>query len=103
MKQKGLISKSDVVCLVKNVATLATNAELKAEEDKLIKIQTFDLSYFRGKNHFEDDYTQNYFSQCTNILKRLVILIIFKHGNLKDCLMKVLSLFLHLIIVLVLH
>ena len=38
MKQKGLISKSDIVCLVKNVATLATKAELKAEEDKLIKI-----------------------------------------------------------------
>ena len=33
----------------------------KAEENfALEKIQTFDLSYFLGKNDFEDDGTQNY-------------------------------------------
>ena len=29
-------------------------------ENELIKLQTFDLSYFQGKNHFEEDSTQNY-------------------------------------------
>ena len=29
-------------------------------ENELKKIQAFDSSYFRGKNHFEDDGTQNY-------------------------------------------
>ena len=39
--------------------TLATKSELKAEQEKMIKLQEFDSSYFGGKSHFEDD-TQNY-------------------------------------------
>ena len=47
---------------VKKVATLATNAELKAEQDKIVKLQALDSSYFRSKSHFVDnDGTQNYF------------------------------------------
>ena len=45
---------------IKKVATLATKAELKAEQYKIIKLQAFDSSYSRGKNYFEDDGTQNY-------------------------------------------
>ena len=30
-------------------------------EKNIKKLQTFDLSYFRGKNHFDEDGTQNYF------------------------------------------
>ena len=44
----------------KKVATLATKAELKAEQDKIVKLQAFDSSYFHGKNKFEDDVNQNY-------------------------------------------
>ena len=29
-------------------------------ENDLKKLKTFDLSYFRGQNHFEEDVTQNY-------------------------------------------
>ena len=29
-------------------------------ENELKKLKTFDSIYFRGKNHFEDDGTQNY-------------------------------------------
>ena len=29
-------------------------------ENKLRKLQKFDASYFRGKNHFDEDGTQNY-------------------------------------------
>ena len=37
------------------LATLATKGELNAEQDKLIKLKTFDSSYFLGKRGFEDD------------------------------------------------
>ena len=48
-------------------------------ENEFKKLQTFDSSYFRGKSHFVDsDGTQNlYFSQYSDILKVLVILIMF--------------------------
>ena len=39
---------------------LATKAELKEEEGKIVKLQAFYSNYFRGKCHFEDDGTQNY-------------------------------------------
>ena len=42
------------------LATLATKAELKAEQDKIMKLQGFDSHYFRSKIHFQDDETQNY-------------------------------------------
>ena len=67
IKQKGLLCKCDIAGMINNtdldkkkVATLATKAELKAEQDKIIKLKAFDSSYSRGKNHFEDDGTQNY-------------------------------------------
>ena len=31
------------------MATLATKAELKAEQNKITKVQAFDSSYFHGK------------------------------------------------------
>ena len=30
-------------------------------ENELKKLKTFDLSYFRGKNYFDEDGTQNWF------------------------------------------
>ena len=45
--------------LDKNLATLATKAELKAEQDKITNLPAFDSSYFQSKNHFEDYGTQN--------------------------------------------
>ena len=41
-------------------ATLATKTELKAEQDKNLKLQALDSSYFGGKNHFEGDGTLSY-------------------------------------------
>ena len=51
---------------IAKVATLATKAELKAEQDKIIKLQAFDSSYFCGKSHFEDDGTEKLFSVSAN-------------------------------------
>ena len=57
IKQKQLADKSDIAGFINNsdlnkkVATLATKAELKAEQEKIIKLQAFDSSYFRGKSY----------------------------------------------------
>ena len=50
IKQKELVKKSDVSGFVndfelnKKEETLATKAELKAQQDKIIKLETYDLS-----------------------------------------------------------
>ena len=47
-RQKAFVNKSDFSTLIKNsvlntkLATLATKAELKAEQDKTVKLQVFD-------------------------------------------------------------
>ena len=43
------------------ITTRATKAELKAEQDKIVKRQAFDSSYFRGEIFFGDDGFQNMF------------------------------------------
>ena len=54
----GFINNAD---LNKKVATLATKAELKADQDKIVKLETNDLNYFLGKKFFGDDGSQNMF------------------------------------------
>ena len=53
----GFIENSD---LHKKLETPLTKAKLKDEKDKIVKLQEFNLSYFRGKSHFKDDGTQLY-------------------------------------------
>ena len=66
IKQKGLANKFDIAGFIDNSdfnekgATLATKAELKAEQDKIRKLEAFLSSYFRSKSNFEDDGTQGY-------------------------------------------
>ena len=48
------ITNSD---LDKNIATLATKAEFKADLSKIVNPQEFDSNYFGSKNNFEDDGT----------------------------------------------
>ena len=56
-----MFDKTDISDLVKNfdlnteLATFATKAELKAEQDKMMKLQTYELSYFFDKNVFDND------------------------------------------------
>ena len=38
----------------------SNKAKLVLVENELEKLQTFDTIYFRGKNHFDEDGTQNY-------------------------------------------
>ena len=55
IKEKGLFDKSSMSNLVNysdlntKLATLATKAELKAEEEKIVELQQFDSSYFHTK------------------------------------------------------
>ena len=70
------------------------------------KLETFDSIYFCDKSHFEDDGTQNYlgFQTVYRYFKTVIMMIlIFSQGNLKDCLMEVLSLLLRLIECLIFH
>ena len=63
IKEKGSVNKSDISHLVQNsdlntkLTTLATKAELKTEQDKIVKLQIFDSTYFGDKSHFENDGT----------------------------------------------
>ena len=65
----------------------------------LKKQKTFDLGYFRGKNYFEEDGTQNYlvFQPMYKYFKRIAVDYILL-WNLKDFLMQILQFLLHLII-----
>ena len=79
---------------------------MKAKQDKMIKLQTSDSSYFGGKGHFvDDDGTQSYlvFQPMYRHFKMFLMLNVSHHGNLKDSLMKILNILIHLIIVLLQH
>ena len=66
LKQANLASKNDIDGFVKNtdfdekIKKLATKAKLKVEQDKTVKLQTFNSSYFCGKSHLEDHGARNY-------------------------------------------
>ena len=82
--------------LNKRVTKSKTKHILMLVENELKKLKTFDLSYFIGKSHFEENGTQNYlvFQPLEKYFKVILVLIIFHHGNLKGCLMKILQLLL---------
>ena len=64
-----------------------------------MKPQAIDSIDLHSKSHTKDDGTQNYLvfqRKSLDILKRLVILILFHYVNLKDFLRKVIILLLHL-------
>ena len=39
----------------KNTKTLVAKAELKTEQDKILKLQTYDLSLFIGQSYFNNN------------------------------------------------
>ena len=66
-KIKELVNKSNIFRFIndsdlnKKIETLATKAELNAEQDKLVKLETYDLNYFLGKIFVGDDGSKNIF------------------------------------------
>ena len=84
-----------------NIKITANKTKNLLVENEFKKLKTFDSSYFRGKSHFVDnDGTENYlvFQPTNRYFKVTANASSFRHGNLKDYLMKVLNLLLHLII-----
>ena len=57
-----LVTKKDFDTKLKDINKRITSNKTKhlLLENELKKLKTFDLSYFRGKSHFEEDVTQNY-------------------------------------------
>ena len=58
MKKKKIVNESHISRFINNtdlderIKKTATTAELKAEQDKITKLQTYNFSYFLGKNFF---------------------------------------------------
>ena len=93
------------ILLLQNLQKLMINCQVLAGKllkkdtkhlvagNQLKKLETFDSIYFRGKSHFEDDVTQNYLVfQTVSKYFKTVSANDSNILNLKDCLMKVLSL-----------
>ena len=66
-KTKNLVDKATTPRFINNAdldeneaATLATEAELKGEQDRITTLQALDSSYFRGKSHFEENGNHGY-------------------------------------------
>ena len=67
IKSEGLVNKSPVAGFINNadldkkLATLPVKAKLKAENEKILKLQASHLSYFQNESHFvDDDGAENY-------------------------------------------
>ena len=66
IKQKKVIDKSNIADFINNAdlhkkkSNISDKTELKAEQDKIMKLQAFDSNYFRGKTPFENDGKENY-------------------------------------------
>ena len=66
IKSKGLVSKNGIAGFINNtdldkkLAILPTKDELKVEQERIPKFETFGSSNFRGKSRFEADGAQNY-------------------------------------------
>ena len=95
-----MITKTDFDPELSSLNKKITNDKTKhvLVENELNKSKSFDLGYFIGKRHFEEDGTQNYlvFQPVVKYFKATI----FHRGNLKDYLLKVLNHLQHLIIIL---
>ena len=59
--QEKLVNESDLRLTTKEeIKALATNTELKAEQDKIVKLQTYDLSLFIVQSYFQNNGAQLY-------------------------------------------
>ena len=91
--KKKIVDQSDIFFFVTNsdfnrkLATLATKAEFKAKQTKIVQLQAFDSGYFYGKIFFGDDGFQNIFvyqPTYSNLeLKRTRVLNMSLVGNQK--------------------
>ena len=99
LAQAILITKTDFDAKLSSL-----NRKISSNKSKYLFVENEleKLKTFIGKSHFEEDGTQNYlvFQPLNKYFKIIANKNIFHRGYLKDYLMKILSLLLHLIIVL---
>ena len=57
---ESVLNEKITLTTKEEIKELATQAELKAEQDKLVKLQTYDLSLSIGQSHFVNDEAQLY-------------------------------------------
>ena len=64
-----MVNQSNIFGFIKN-SNLDKNL---TKLDKIVKLQAFDISYFRGKSHFKVDETENYlvFQPVYRFLKKI--------------------------------
>ena len=106
LAQANLITKTDFDTKLSSLNKKITKnkADHLIVRNEINKIKDFDFGSFFGKSHFEEDGVQNYLVfQLMYKYLRLIILIIFHPGHLKDCLIKVSCHLLQLIIFLLFH
>ena len=62
LAQADLVTKADFDTKLQDISKRITSNKTKhlLVENELKKLKKFDLSYFKGKGHFQEDGTQNY-------------------------------------------
>ena len=60
LSESGLNEKIKTLATEEKIEKLATKSELKAKQDKTVKLKTFDLSVFIGQSYFVNDDAQLY-------------------------------------------
>ena len=75
LAQANLITKTDLDIELKKISDRVTSNKTKylLVENELKKLKTFDSSYFKGTNHFQEDGAQNYlvFQPVQRYFKRI--------------------------------
>ena len=100
LAQADLVTKTDFDNNLSSLDRKSTANKTKHlfVENELKKLKTFNLGYFIGKSHFDEDGAQNYLV-FQPILRYFTLNSTWiTNGSQKDCLIKVLKLFLHLTI-----
>ena len=95
LTQADLVTKTDFDAKLLNLNKKINSNETKhlLAENKFKKLQAFDSSYFRDKNHFDDDGTQNYrvFQPINRYFKKIAsteIISSWKSKGLSDEIIK---------------
>ena len=103
LARANLVAKADFDAKLSSLNRKITSNRSKhlLVENELKKLKTFDSGYYRGKNHFEEDGTQNYlvFQLLNRYSKVVASSNYISSWKSKDCLMKLLNRLRHLEIV----
>ena len=60
MRESDLNEKIKTLAIKEEIKKISKKAELKAKQDKIAKLHTYDLSLFMGQSYFNNDVAQFY-------------------------------------------